>query len=197
MANMSLANGRGEFWVGCGDPMIVIDVRGRVLFVNEAAERLTGIPRREAIGSSCWDVVDGVDAEGKRICSESCAILSRQRRAQAVPCVELLVRAPVGRRRAVLSTLSVVCKGEQALVHLIQASRPTFEPTAERVASDLTPRQREVLMLLAEGLSTRELAERLALSPDTVRNHVRRILGALGCHNRLEAVAVARRAGLL
>jgi PAS domain S-box-containing protein len=61
----------------------------------------------------------------------------------------------------------------------------------------LTPRQAEVLRLLEHGRSTRQIAQQLHLSPETVRNHVRAVLRALGVHSRLEAVAIARRDHLL
>jgi PAS domain S-box-containing protein len=57
----------------------------------------------------------------------------------------------------------------------------------------LTPRQGEVLRLLDQGRSTSEIARELHLSVETVRNHIRHVLKALGVHSRLEAVAVARR----
>jgi PAS domain S-box-containing protein len=57
----------------------------------------------------------------------------------------------------------------------------------------LTPRQGEVLRLLERGHSTAQIASELHLSTETVRNHIRRLLRALGVHSRLEAVAVARR----
>ena len=56
----------------------------------------------------------------------------------------------------------------------------------------LTPRQAEVLRLLERGRSTNQIAEELQLSRETVRNHVRHLLRALGASSRLEAVAVAR-----
>jgi PAS domain S-box-containing protein len=57
----------------------------------------------------------------------------------------------------------------------------------------LTQRQGEVLRLLEHGRSTEQIADELQLSIETVRNHVRALLRALGVHTRLEAVAVARR----
>ena len=57
----------------------------------------------------------------------------------------------------------------------------------------LTPRQHEVLRLLEEGRSTAQIASELHISTETARNHIRRLLRALGVHSRLEAVAVARR----
>jgi len=56
----------------------------------------------------------------------------------------------------------------------------------------LTPRQAEILRLLELGYSTDQIAEELHLSRETVRNHVRRLLHAVGAKSRLEAVAVAR-----
>jgi PAS domain S-box-containing protein len=57
----------------------------------------------------------------------------------------------------------------------------------------LTPRQTEVLRLLEHGRSTEQIARELHLSTETVRNHIRQLLRALGVHTRLEAVAVVRR----
>jgi DNA-binding NarL/FixJ family response regulator len=61
----------------------------------------------------------------------------------------------------------------------------------------LTPRQAQVLRLLEHGRSTDQIARELHLSIETVRNHVRAILRALGVHSRLEAVTLARREHLL
>jgi PAS domain S-box-containing protein len=61
----------------------------------------------------------------------------------------------------------------------------------------LTPRQTQILRMLAHGYSTHQIAAELHLAVETVRNHVRRLLRALDAHSRLEAVATARRDGLL
>ena len=66
-----------------------------------------------------------------------------------------------------------------------------------QLGSDLTAREREVLGLLADGLSSEAIAARLYLSANTVRNHVQSVLTKLGAHSRLEAVSIAARAGLL
>jgi two-component system NarL family response regulator len=69
-----------------------------------------------------------------------------------------------------------------------------YEPVAEPVNAhpSLTPRQSEILRLLERGKSTDQIADELHLSKETVRNHVRHMLQALGVHSRLEAVALAR-----
>jgi PAS domain S-box-containing protein len=69
-----------------------------------------------------------------------------------------------------------------------------YEPLHEPVNAHptLTPRQSEILRLLERGKSTDQIAEELHLSKETVRNHIRHMLQALGVHSRLEAVALAR-----
>jgi len=68
---------------------------------------------------------------------------------------------------------------------------------AGRRTEELTEREIEVLELLAVGLANREIADRLYLSVHTVRSHIRALLSKLGAHNRLEAVALARRQHLI
>ena len=67
----------------------------------------------------------------------------------------------------------------------------------ERVRDTLTPREREILALLAEGLDNRAVAERLFIEYSTVRTHVHRILHKLGARTQLEAVVRATDLGLL
>ena len=62
---------------------------------------------------------------------------------------------------------------------------------------NLTPREQEVLRLLAEGLSDKEIAERLYVGSGTVRTHVVSIFGKLGAHSRLQALVFAVRHGLV
>jgi two-component system nitrate/nitrite response regulator NarL len=59
----------------------------------------------------------------------------------------------------------------------------------------LTPRENEVLRLLAVGKNTREMVDALGVSPATVRTHIENILRKLNVHSRLEAVTVALRDG--
>ena len=75
---------------------------------------------------------------------------------------------------------------------LIQAARQGPTP-----GHDLTPREREVLALLVEGLSNPKIAERLTVSYSTARAHVSNILSKLGVSNRAEAVALALRLKLV
>jgi DNA-binding NarL/FixJ family response regulator len=71
------------------------------------------------------------------------------------------------------------------------------QPRAAAEAPSLTSRQREILGFLAEGVPAKVIASRLRLSETTIRNHIRAILTQLGCHSQLEAVAKARRLGIV
>ncbi|WP_037870028.1 LuxR C-terminal-related transcriptional regulator [Streptomyces sp. SPB074] len=67
---------------------------------------------------------------------------------------------------------------------------------SERLVESLTPREREVLRCMVAGLGRKAVADRLYLSPHTVRTHMQNVLGKLGVHSTLAAVALARRAGV-
>jgi DNA-binding CsgD family transcriptional regulator len=82
--------------------------------------------------------------------------------------------------------------GSFGLVHVLRELEPAPEDLPR-----LSPRELETLVLLAAGNSTAEMAERMAISKETVRNHVKRVLRSLDASSRVEAVAKGRRAGLV
>jgi DNA-binding NarL/FixJ family response regulator len=74
--------------------------------------------------------------------------------------------------------------------------RPAEEPVPP-VEASLTPREQEVLQLLAQGLNQTQIAAKLVISPKTVGGHIQRILAKLGVHSRAHAVAVAHQQSLV
>jgi DNA-binding NarL/FixJ family response regulator len=75
--------------------------------------------------------------------------------------------------------------------------RPAARADVEAPLEELTPRELEVLQLLAEGLANKRIAERLAISEHTAKFHVNAILGKLGARSRTEAIVLAARLGLV
>ncbi|HET7481097.1 MAG TPA: LuxR C-terminal-related transcriptional regulator, partial [Rubrobacteraceae bacterium] len=83
------------------------------------------------------------------------------------------------------------------LVQRARQDQRTAAPLGRPDAPELTARQLEVLRLLSDGRSAKEIGADLYLSQATVRNHIRSLLQALGAHSQLEALARARKAGLI
>jgi DNA-binding NarL/FixJ family response regulator len=83
---------------------------------------------------------------------------------------------------------------DEGLAESVLRPRPTPAPA---LAEPLTPREVEVVQLLAEGLTNRRIGERLGISEHTAKFHVNAILGKLGAQSRSEAVAQAARLGLV
>jgi DNA-binding NarL/FixJ family response regulator len=71
------------------------------------------------------------------------------------------------------------------------------EYTARQAIAQLTAREKQVLQVLAEGLDSKEVAERLHISSKTESNHMTSILNKLGLHSRLQALVFALRYGVV
>jgi two-component system response regulator DesR len=84
-----------------------------------------------------------------------------------------------------------------AAVRMVGRGRTRFPPKASQPAPPLTEREREVLDLIAAGSTNREIAQRLYLSPHTVKEHTSAVYRKLGARNRADAVQRAQRVGLL
>jgi PAS domain S-box-containing protein len=162
-------------------PSYVIDTTGTISWVNAAARRMVG------------------DVQGRPF--TAVVAPEQTRRAREMFLRKLLGTAPVtdagmvlvdtdGARVAVEVSSVPLVRGERIVGVFGQVSDLVEQPHAHP-ALHLTPRQAEVLDLLERGRSTRQIAEDLHLSIETVRNHIRDVLRALGAHSRLEAVAIA------
>jgi two-component system, NarL family, response regulator YdfI len=159
-----------------------------------------------------------VDASGERSETVLDAIVASDL-ATEIPMLVLLDHAPPGwiadaLRAGVRSILPAAVSADQLaaaleaaisglfIVHpaelsaMLPASSPAPSPVAE-LAEPLTPREREVLQMLASGLANKEIASKLSISDHTVKFHVTSILGKLGASTRTEAVSIGIRRGLV
>lgn len=85
----------------------------------------------------------------------------------------------------------------QRIARAAAGARTFEEREAARLLAQLTPRERDVLRMLARGMGGTQIARELTVSTHTVRTHIQNILRKLGVHSRLEAVAFANANGLL
>ncbi len=195
LARMGLASvlreldGRLEPALGqVGVPCYLIDRDGVVRWVNEAAQELLG----PVVGRPFTRFVAPEDVHATR------EIFARKLLGRA-DATDFTVRM-VGQdgRKVAIEVNSVPVHGRGGVVGVFGVGRTlSIEEPGQETAPALTPRQHEILRLLAHGMTTVAISTRLGLSIETVRNHVRGLLRALGAHSRLEAVAVARRLDLL
>ena len=172
----------------------------RIVCWNDGAEQLTGVPAAEAVGRPCWQVIAGYDDRGDLMCHQACSRARLVREGRCVSPAVLHARTATGRRRLSFETITARSDDGPLFLHVIHdAPAPTEDPVPVPAGRppQLTPRQREILSLLAEGNAVKTIAARLGLKETTVRNHVRLVLVALGAHSQLEAVARARGFGML
>jgi len=95
------------------------------------------------------------------------------------------------------AALEAVAGGLVVLDPLLAAAVVPESAVTPAPTEELTPRERDVLQLMAEGLANKAIAQRLGISDHTVKFHVNAILGKLGAQSRTEAVVRATRLGLL
>jgi PAS domain S-box-containing protein len=167
-------------------PSFVADRNGTITWLNDAAKGTFG----DLVGRPFTTLVAPEDV--------SLARRQLERKLRGVPVTDYeidVLTADGRRRRAEVSSVRIEGGGDcHAFFGVALTGRP------RRVSSrpvSLTSRQSEILQLLGEGVSTDQIAATLHLSRETVRNHIRHVLRALGAHSRLEAVALAHRQGLL
>jgi len=106
----------------------------------------------------------------------------------------LLKGAP---RAELFNAIRVVATGGSLLQPVIASKLINRLTQAPTMAEALTPREAEVLTLIAQGLPNKEIADRLVITERTVKFHASAIMGKLGATNRTEAVALARQRHLL
>ena len=190
------------------DPAFTTDGEGLIHAWNAAAEEEFGLAAAEALGKPCAKVLRGRDPYGNEYCSAACPLRRMALQGRAVHRCELHFRNGAG-QHSPYSVTTLLLRGPRTaapeVVHLLQpvyceVKRPAWKNktwSANHERGELSRREREVLRLLADGRSTDDIARTLRISHSTARNHIQHILHKLHAHSRLEAVAAARKAGLV
>jgi PAS domain S-box-containing protein len=189
-----------------GDGAFVITADGRILLWNRAAEKILGYTAREALGRACCELFVGRDDSGNRLCYKGCHVMTLVKMGDPVQNFDMQTRTKTGRPIWVNVSILVTPNGSGGplTVHLfrdVTATKELLNLVNERFSAqpaapsesngDLTRRELEILRFVAAGENTKAVADRLHVSPATVRNHVQNILGKLSVHSRLQAVAYA------
>ena len=165
-------------------PCYVIDSTGHIRWLNDAAKELVG----DATGKMFTSVLDPHELpRAKSLFQRN--LHGKGHRDFAVD----LINADGEEQCVEIS--SVPLRSKRRAIGMFGVVRPRSDAPERppKVDGRLTPRQREILRLLADGRSTEQIAATLHISRETVRNHVRHISKRLGTKSRLQAVAVARR----
>jgi PAS domain S-box-containing protein len=175
-------------------PASLHDVDGRFVHMNAAAERASGHTNAQLLGHHFTELLhpearENVEEQFRRAVE----------RGEPTEFETVFIDAG-GHLRGVGTQHLPLRDGDTIVGVLILAfdvRRPPAEPLRLKSEPRLTSRQREILELIASGLSTADVAKELTLSSETVRNHLRSVFRELGVHNRVEAIVVAQRLGLL
>lgn len=186
------------------DGVFTVTADGTIAMWNPAAMRIMGFSAQEVSGELSCRLFVGADG-GDRLCYRGCHGMAPVGPAKNAHGFDVHTRTKAG-RPVWLNVDALAVPGAsgrdwlaihlfrdvtrmKVLLRLVEERLLGRTPRGE--AGSLTRREREVLRLLTSGLNTRAVAERLHVSPATVRNHVQKILDKLGVHSRLEAVAYA------
>jgi PAS domain S-box-containing protein len=199
-----------------GDAVYVVDPDYKIVHWDSQMESLTGALSQEALGKTCYQAVMGEREDGGPFCAHGCSVMHLAQAHRPVSSFEMRIKTRSGVKRWMnVSNLTVETEEGPYLVHLLRDSQGTHDalemargliqlsskegaPAPKRKdIPALTPRQLEVLQLLSEGRSVKEIGKELYLSEATVRNHVRSLLQTLGAHSQLEVLAKAREMGIL
>lgn len=202
------------------EAVFATDAAERIILWNKKCEALLGRPARSVLGKRCYDVTGGLDAYGNLYCHQSCpvAFQARERKQQPVHRFPLAIEVPGNGNRqfevsmfaipsyhpALSTVVHVLREGkkesslERQLVRQAQVRDPLWPMTTRQgLRVYLTEREREILRCLAEGMVPPAIADRLFISPVTVRNHTAKILQKLEVHTKLAAVVFAYQHRLL
>jgi DNA-binding CsgD family transcriptional regulator len=177
---------------GLGVGLVLTNAQGRVTWLNRAAQRVLALDPEGSRGRTLQSLLqDPRLGDFWRGAQASDGLLS----------AEIALAVPRPARLKANATTAHDPQGQllgRALVLVEVVGAPSEQP-AERAPSSapegLTPQEMKVLQLVGEGLSNRQIAEKMQVAPSTVRSHLKHLYSKAGLRSRAEAVSYALRAG--
>lgn len=217
MAQSLIVHDIAELVAGTGDPAFAVDGEHTIVAWNHAAEEFFGYRAEDVVGRGCAPIVGGRNEQGHIVCNTMCPLLTAVQHGTRPRVMELQVHRRIGEPVWVSVSTIVVGAADPGVIHIVrdvtlERQREVFLHQLRQAAAELdgertqpvedrpvllTPRETEILRLLAAGAGTRSIAQTLSISPATVRNHVQQIMTTLGAHSRLEAVVKAHQRQIL
>jgi PAS domain S-box-containing protein len=208
------------------DGVFIVDGDQHILRWNKGAEKILKFSESEVLSRECFQVMAGKASPGKIHCKRNCAVHSGMLVGECQKNFDLLTHAKDGEPLWInISFISSPNPNLPFLVHILRdiTREKNTERAVHQFLADLSPRslraepdkpiaqnaslgrpaailserEIEVLTLLAEGLTTKALAQKLDISHFTARNHIQNILGKLNLHSKAQAVSYAFKTGIL
>ncbi len=168
---------------------------GIIIAWNAAAERLLGYSAKRAVGARCHEIMHGLKPSGAPMCGPECPVVESCKHGASARRFQMVVPRPDGTEVPVdVVTVTVYDEGEPIAIHVLNEASSAQTPSEPK---PLTQPELSVLRLLVEGLGTEDIAQRLDISRESVRNRVRTLIAKLGVRSRVEAVVSAIRRGLV
>lgn len=179
------------------EPLFAVNHEQRIVAWNGAAADLFGNERSDVLGRFCYELVEGRNGSGHRVCREGCAVMASATHGKAMPPMVVRTTGSDGSVTLDISTIVIYASdGVGSVLHLCRPANAGATDGDDRPR--LTSREQQVLRCLCEGdISSASIARRLGISPSTARNEVQRLLEKLGAHSRGEVIALAYRDNLL
>ena len=177
-----------------------VDLTQTIVFWNPQAERILGYEAHQVLGRKCYEVLQGLTIDGSGpFCVRNCPGIIAARGGQIPPVADARVQCASGQRRQVI-VIPLITADEAdrpVLIHMFHEAPAGALEADEAGPLHLTPRELEVLRLLALGLRPAEIAGRLSVSVHTVRKHISNASEKLHSHGMMSAVLAAQRRRLI
>ena len=200
------------------DGAFVVNKNHNIVYWNQAAQKILGYSPNKVVGRPCYEIVRGCNDKGQAVCHHHCRIMTAALSDSPIKDYDVVACTKSGGLRWInISILTASTANEHispVIVHLFRDATQAKQnqqlvtqmfhaideydsanteplPVSSEKKPHLTKRERQVLALLVQGLSTAEISDSLSIAKATVRNHIQSILHNLQVHSRLEAVIYA------